>query len=179
MNCTIEAKILPLVGLSGHLYLEVFDETGLRISQINGLATDSKTGKVKSIGVPSDVIKVYISRDDGILLGVSHRCNRDNHGHKGCVLFEGAREEVDDALDAMRKRAAEINFEHASYRLLSLNSNTVFSEMVRAAQKVLPLDLKALSVLLKSKVVLPGVSTDFNNAVSALKKSPKPKPPQP
>jgi len=179
MNCTIEAKILPLVGLSGHLYLEIFDETGLRISQINGLATDSKTGKVKSIGLPGDVIKAYISCDDGILLGASHRCNRHNHSHKGCVLFEGTRKEVDDALDAIRKRAAEINREHASYQLLSLNSNTVFREMVRAAQKVLHVDLNAMNVLLKSKIILPGISTDFNNAVSVLKKAPRPKSPQP
>lgn len=79
----------------------------------------------------------------------------------------------------MRKRATEINLEHASYQLLSLNSNTVFREMVKAAQKVLHLDINAMNTLLKSKLILPGVATDFNNAVLALKKQPKLKPPQP
>ncbi len=182
MKCTIEAKILPLVGVSGHLYLEIFDEKGDRLCQINGLATDSKTGKTKSMGLhPEDLIKAYISDDCGIVLAASARCARDSHHHQGCVLFEGSREDVMKALDAMRVRAAELNAENAPYKLLSLNSNTIFSEMVKAAAGVIDIDGKALSKLTSSRP-LPGVSTDFNKAVAAHREKPagkKPRPPKP
>lgn len=182
MKCTIEAKILPLAGVSGHLYLEVFDEAGKRIAQVNGFATSAKTGDTRSLGLPGDLIKAYLSCDHGgIVLAASYRCGRDDHAHNGCALFEGTRAEVDLAIDAMRKRAAEINAEKAPYLLLSLNSNTVFSEMVTAAETVVPVDRKALDVLLASKITLPGVATDFTRAVAALKAAPPkaaPKPPK-
>ena len=179
MKCTIEVKMLPLVGVSGHLYLEIFDETGKRICQVNGLATDAKTGKTKSMGFPGDVIKAYLSDDCGIILAASARCSRDDHNHVGRVIFEGTREEIDQVIKAMRVRAAEINKVAAPYKIFSLNSNTVFREMVEVAAHIVRIDRAALAEMANSRP-LPGVATDFNKAMKGLKENPKaPKPPKP
>lgn len=178
MICTIEAKILPLAGVSGHLYLEVFDENGCRIAQINGLATDKKTLETKSVGFPGDLLKTHVS--DSHILASTASSRRENHRHEGCVLFSGTREEIDRALTAAQKRAAELNTLDLPYKLLSLNSNTVFMEMVKAIAKEVDLDWKALKAVTEMRLSFPGLATDFNMAIKKISQTPpqKPRPPK-
>lgn len=159
-KCTIEAKVFPITRFSGHLYLEVFGEDGQRIAQVNGFSTDAKTRKPKPVGFPGDLLMAYLQPVDGLICG-GYTC-RDAHPHKGEVLFEGAREDVMRALSAMEKRAGELNRMDLPYKLLSFNSNTIFAEMVKAAQTEVAIDAKALEKVVKMKPVFPGLAADFN-----------------
>jgi hypothetical protein len=181
MVWTIEAKILPLVGVSGHLYLEIFDDNGVRICQINGLATDPKNGRPNDIGLPGDLLRAYVGN---FVLGDTTKATRDNHPHEGRVLFQGDAVDMFKAIDAAKKAADYINQMEVPYRLLRLNSNSVFSHMVKAMSVVIPIDKQALKEVCGLKKILPGVNgkiTDkFKDAAS--KKTPpttdkKPPPP--
>lgn len=167
---TIEAKILPLAGVSGHLYLEIFDENGDRYAQINGFATDRKTREPKSIGYPGDLLKVYLSE---VLMG-TNSCTRDKHCHAGRAIFEGSRADIDRAYAAAQRRSHELNALELPYKLLSLNSNTIFMEIVRAMQKEISIDEKALKTVAKMRPLFPGLATDFAKAVQKIGRKPKP-----
>lgn len=56
MTLTIEAKRLPIFGLAGHLYFEIWDEAGNRVTQINGLAT-TQDGRIIPVGSDEDITK--------------------------------------------------------------------------------------------------------------------------
>lgn len=181
MNCTIEAKVLPLAGgLSGHLYLEVFDDCGKRIAQINGFATDKATGQTKAVGFPGDLLKAHVSETH--ILASTAECAREEHVHRGIVLFRGTAEDILRALAAAQKRASEINAQDLPYKLLSFNSNTVFMEMVRAIGGAVAIDWEAVESVGMLKLSFPGLSTDFNKAVEVFrqeKNAPKGKRPSP
>lgn len=163
---TIEAKVFPITRFSGHLYLEIFDDRGDRVAQINGFSTDAKTKKPKPVGIPGDLLLAYLQPVRGLICGPS-TC-RDTHPHKGEVIFEGSRDDVLRALSAIEKRAAELNKMDLPYKLLSFNSNTVFAEMVKAAWTEVAIDARALEKVVKMKPVFPGLSADFNRETKKL-----------
>lgn len=162
---SIEAKIFPLIGVSGHLYLEVFDEAGKRLLQVNGFATDKVTGKIKTFGRPFGD-KLLVVADGHTVLAGTLGATRDNHPHKGCVLFSGNRDDIDKALAALGQKAREINTKNPAYEILTQNSNTVFMHMVAGLADVLPIDLVMLGAFIHSKPYLPGIKGDFKKTVS-------------
>ena len=129
MTYSIHVKILPLTVFSGHAYLELFDKNGQRVCQINGFATDVVSQKSKAVGAPWDQIKVYISKQS--ILAVTAHSSASQHVHKGFVLAEIEDDQkLQTLLNALQKRADEINQRQLRYKLLSQNSNAVFAEMV-------------------------------------------------
>lgn len=180
-TCSIHAKRLPLA-LASHMYLDVFDENGQRIAQINGYAVNLTTGGPKAVGIPGDGLRAFVGMD--AVLGMTWSSTRDNHRHKGGAIFEGARAEVDALVKAMQQRAHEINAHKLPYLITALNSNTVFAQMVDALRAQVKIDEAAL----KSTCglwIAPGLSCDFKSAVAryGAQQAPaapqKPKPPQP
>lgn len=157
---SIEAKIFPLLGVSGHLYLEVFDEAGKRLLQVNGFATDALTGSIKAVGKPFGD-KLLAVADGNTVLANTLNATRDCHPHKGCVLFEGSRADIDQALVLLAQKAQEINAKNPAYEILTQNSNTVFMYMVMGLAEVLPLNRTALDTFLHSKPYLPGTKGSF------------------
>jgi hypothetical protein len=156
MKWTIEAKVLPLVaGISGHLYLEVFDAAGQRVCQINGLATNPKTMQPRAMGIAGDLLKVYFTL--GGYLSATVDATQVRHPHKGRVLFSGDRKDAMAAVDAMRTEARRINAADVPYVLLGTNSNTVFMHLVDAMATVVPVDMAAVEDMKKIKRVLPGI----------------------
>lgn len=156
MNWTIEAKILPLVaGLTGHLYLEVFDSHGHRVAQINGLATDPKTNRPRPMGQNGDVLRIYI--DNQWTLHGTAKAMRDKHPHEGRILFSGTEEEVRRALDVVEIFAKEVNTQNVPYVLLGTNSNTAFVALVEVIEKAVPVDRVAFDQMTHIRKVMPGV----------------------
>lgn len=175
MAWTLEAKILPLVGVSGHLYLEVFDDAGKRVCQMNGLATNPKTNQPREIGLPGDKLKAYV---DGVILSTTQGSDRDHHPHEGRVLFRGDEADVRRAAVAMRAAAKRINALDLPYQLLSLNSNSVFMNMVDAVSEVLPIDKKAVQEMTSMMLALPGVRNHITQAdVEKVRRTKPPRPP--
>jgi hypothetical protein len=181
MQCTIEVKILPLV-VASHLYLEIFDAQGKRIAQVNGFAVGRVSGKSKSVGVPGDGLRAFVGMD--AVLGVTARCTREQHCHDGRVIFSGSRADVDKILQAMQEKAHEINQLKLPYQLLSLNSNTVFSQMVNVVRAHGAVDEQKLAEMV-GRFPAPGFRNDFEKtrqkyarATPPVKQPPR-KPPNP
>lgn len=157
MSWTIEAKILPIAGLGGHLYLDIFDDKGTRIAQINGLSACRKTDKIISVGKPGDKLKAYVS--DKIILATTARFNRDNHPHKGHVIFSGTKDEIMDIIEQTKKLAIEFNTQNFLYQIFSFNSNTVFSAMVHKISQIVPINQEAVRKTIALKAITPGVKS--------------------
>jgi len=99
MSWTIEAKVQPLVGIAGHLYLDIFDDEGKRVVQINGFSFSDRTNKITSIGTPEDKLKAYVT-DKVVLVETSGR-DRDHQPHDGHVIFSGKKEDVLEVIAAL------------------------------------------------------------------------------
>lgn len=156
MTWTIEAKLLPLVGISGHLYLEIFDDKGNRVTQINGFAADPKTHKAHQIGLPGHVLQAFVTPP--VILDETTGATRDNHPHQGQVLYKGTQQDIEKAIAAFEKAAVEINKLNLPYKVFSQNSNSVFMYMVDVLSTALPIRLDGIQKLYDSKWYLPGVN---------------------
>jgi hypothetical protein len=156
---TIEAKILPLVGLSGHLYLEIFDEAGQRVAQINGLATDPATQRPRSVGLPTDHLRAYVSAH--ALLADTPGSTRDRHPHRGHVLFQGPKADILKAIETAEKAAGRINKLNLAYLVLTQNSNSVFMHMVDAIAEIVPIEFQTLEAVRRLKPILPGINKEI------------------
>jgi len=185
MVWTIEAKMLPLVGISGHLYIDIFDDNGARVCQINGLATNPLNLKPRDIGLPGDLLKAYLGT---LVLGGTENATRDHHPHKGRVLFRGDKKDIIKAIEAAIKAADYINQLDVPYRVLTINSNSVFTHIVKAISTVVDLDQQALKEAYGLKKFLPGVNGKITdefrraagkNAPQNPPKNPPPPPPKP
>jgi hypothetical protein len=159
MAYSIEAKILPIAGLSGHLYIEIYDDKGARITQVNGFAIHARTGKVKAIGVPGDRLRAFVDKDR--ILGVTKHATRDNPVHRGVVLFKGEAPDIVKAITAMQLCAYDINRMDLRYNALTQNSNGVFSAMIDSLQKTIKLEPGAVDKARKLKPWMPGLSACF------------------
>ena len=186
MVWTIEAKVLPLAGISGHLYIDIFDDRGIRVCQINGLATHPTTLQPRSIGMPGDLLKAYV----GNLILTPEDSTRDRHPHQGRVLFRGNREDIVTAIRAAQKAEAQVNALNLPYRVMSLNSNSVFMHMVEALSAVVAIDQQAVNEMRRIRPILPGIqgkiADHFHDAARKdippqppKKQPPPPQPPQP
>lgn len=167
MAWTIEAKIYPVTRLGAHLYLEIFDDDGKRVTQLNGLATDRKTGKSRSVGIPGDALNVYSGRK--FVLHDTVNATRDTHPHEGRVLFSGSKEGARKALAAATREARAVNRADLSYKLWSQNSNTVFCRLVEAMAKAVPVDMDAARELAAVKKITPGLKEEFVKTAAAKK----------
>ncbi len=157
MVWTIEAKILPLAGMFGHMYLEVFGNDGQRISQINGIAVCRETGKTKAMGSSKDLLKAYMG--DKFTLANTADASRDNHPHKGVVIFEGTEQEVKSILEIIRDRAVLINKTGVPYNLTKCNSNSVFSALIEVIKdKGYKINQKELKKLISFPTIVPGIN---------------------
>ncbi len=159
MVCTIEAKVLPLAHLGGHLYLEVFNDEGKRIAQINGLSVSSKTNEIIPIGRPWDNLKAYVSNN--ILLAGTRNGNRDSHPHKGYTVCSGTKDEVENAVRQAAKLAKTFNDRHFLYGIFNFNSNTVFSAMLHEVGKTLTVDHEAVNKAVAMRSITPGIKQDL------------------
>jgi len=185
MSWTIEAKVLPIVGLGGHLYLEIFNDKGERATQINGLSVCRKTNKIISIGKPGDKLKAYVSNDT--ILATTSGFNRDNHPHEGHVIYEGTKDEIMDIIQKTKELAEEFNSKDFLYQVLSFNSNTVFSAMVHRISQIVTIDQEAVDKTIALRAITPGVKPKLISKQQSLsqvfntgKKAQKPKrPPSP
>ena len=181
MVWTIEAKVLPLVGISGHLYIDIFDDRGIRVCQINGLATNPTTLQPRSMGVPGDLLKAYV----GTFILTPEGSTRDRHPHPGRVLFQGNREDIMKAIRAAQKAEVQVNQLNLPYRVLSLNSNSVFMHMVEALSSVIAIDQQAVNEMRRIKPILPGIqgkiADHFQDAArkDTPSQTPKKQPPPP
>jgi hypothetical protein len=160
MTWTIETKLLSLVGVAGHLYLEIFNDAGERVMQVNGFAADPKTLRPRSVGLPGDFLKAYVSNID--ILEESAGGVRDHHPHPGRVLFEGSKEDVLKAIKAAQEAAVKINSLGLRYHLFTQNSNSVFMYIVEAISNVLPLNLSSLQEVVDMKLMLPGINKQID-----------------
>jgi len=160
MTWTIETKLLSLVGVAGHLYLEIFNDAGERVIQVNGFAADPKTLRPRSVGLPGDFLKAYVSKTD--ILEESAGGVRDHHPHPGRVLFEGSKEDVLKAIKAAQEAAEKINSLGLRYHLFTQNSNSVFMYVVEAISNVLPLKLALLQEMIDMKLMLPGINKQID-----------------
>ncbi len=167
MAWTIEAKIYPVTRLGAHLYIEMFDDDGKRVTQLNGLATDRATGKSRSVGLPGDALKVYFGRE--VVLHDTVNATRDTHPHEGRVLFSGSKEDARKALAAAAHEALAVANEDLSYKLWSQNSNTVFCRLVEAMAKAVPLDMDAVRDIAAVKKITPGLKEEFVKTADAKK----------
>jgi len=156
MSWTIEVKNLPLVGVSGHLYLEIFDGAGNRVLQVNGLATNPATQKPRDIGLPGDFLKAYVSNTQ--ILSDTIGATRDNHPHKGTVLFRGTQQDIAKAIKAIEKAADQINKLNLRYNFLLQNSNSVFMHIVDVLSDVIPIDFPSLEAARGLKPIFPGIN---------------------
>jgi hypothetical protein len=167
MVWTIEAKLLPFAGISGHLYIEMFDDNGARVCQINGLAITPSTMKPRSIGRPGGLLNAFVGN---FVLPSSENATRDHHPNKGRVLFRGNEEDIAKAIEAAKKEAVYINQLDLPYNLLKLNSNSVFMKMVDTLSTVVDINQQAVEEMRGITKILPGINgkiTDqFHDAAS-------------
>lgn len=175
MHWTIEVKILPIAAVSGHLYLEIFDDKGQRVRQINGFACDPVTGQQKSVGVVGDFLRAYV--DDSYVLCAGY--NRDNHPHDGRVIYKGDEAGIRRAIKAMEEAAVKINAQNLSYWLFTQNSNSVFMHMLDVMEGQLPIDRKAVGEMLNSRILLPGIGNHLPAPPSPKTPFKNPRPPRP
>lgn len=159
MTWTVEAKLLPLVGVSGHLYIEIFDDNGNRALQINGLATNRATQQPRYMGLPGDSLKAYVSNT--LILGDTAGATRDYHPHKGQILFAGSQQDIVKVVKAAEEAAKNINQLDLSYLLLAQNSNSIFMHMIDAISSVIPVDFQAVESVCRLKPVLPGINKEI------------------
>lgn len=155
MAWTIEAKVQPCAGFAGHLYLDIFDDAGKRVVQINGFSFCDKTNKITPIGTPKDKLKAYVS--DRIVLAETAGLDRDHQPHRGHVIFSGTKEDVLEVIDKLKELAEEFNSKDFLYRVFSFNSNTVFSAMVHKISQIVPVDMTAVDKTIALKKITPGV----------------------
>ncbi|GEM_PF-5001266 len=185
MNWTIEAKVLPLAHFGGHLYLEIFDPEGKRVCQINGLSYSHRFNKIVPMGIPGDQLKAYVC--NRTILGVTSGYNRDNHPHKGYVIYKGSEEDIQKIITATKDLSVQFNDEGFLYNVLSFNSNTVFSSMLQKISEIVDIDQKAVRKAIAIRLITPGVKTDvingrqnltdlFNGNKQRLKRKAPPKP---
>ena len=188
MSWTIEAKVQPLVGIAGHLYLDIFDDEGKRVVQINGFSFSDRTNKITSIGTPEDKLKAYVT-DKVVLVETSGR-DRDHQPHDGHVIFSGKKEDVLEVIAALKELAEEFNEKDFLYRAFSFNSNTVFSAMVHRISQIVPVDMEAVDKTIALQKITPGVKTKllrnqtsltevFNQGEKGSGKTPRPPKPAP
>jgi len=155
MAWTIEAKVLPLVGVAGHLYLDIFDDEGNRVVQINGFSFSSKGNKITAVGKPTDKLKAYVS--DKVVLVETCAFGREDHPHKGHVIFSGKKDEVLEVIEQLKELAEEFNSKDFFYRAFSFNSNTVFSAMVHKISQIVPINHEAVDKAIALKKITPGI----------------------
>jgi uncharacterized protein YqgV (UPF0045/DUF77 family) len=186
MPWTIEAKVQPFAGFAGHLYLDIFDDAGKRVVQINGFSFCDKTKKITPIGTPQDKLKAYVTNK--VVLAETSGLDRDHQPYGGHVIFSGTKEEVLEVIDRLKELAEEFNSKNFLYRVFSFNSNTVFSAMVHKISQIVPVDMEAVDKTIALKKITPGVKrklmrnkTSLTEVFNKGKKSrgTKPKPPKP
>lgn len=93
MVWTIEARVHEIVELGGHLYLDIYDDSGNRVIQFNGLAVERPTGNIKTFGGPNDQLMAFTN----ITLtgtGTSQSTNPDF----GKVIDSGTQAEIEQAI---------------------------------------------------------------------------------
>lgn len=178
MVWTIEAKVLPIgegipvveypLGLAGHLYFEVWNDSGERVYQINGMATSrteldiNGNRKVEYAGWYNDQIVGYT---DKVLYSTS-TATQSTHPHDGVVLFQGTQAEVEAAVGEAAKAIQWINDQNYDYDLfgqIGFNSNSVFSGVLEAMDSVLsiPTNLIDAAKSLGSLGINPGVGQEI------------------
>jgi len=155
MAWTIEAKVLPLVGVAGHLYLDIFDDEGKRVVQINGFSFSSTGNKITAVGKPTDKLKAYVTNK--VVLSETVGFDRDHHPHEGYVIFSGTKDEVQEVVKQLKELADEFNAKDFFYRAFSFNSNTVFSAMVHKISQIVPIDHEAVDKAIALKKITPGI----------------------
>lgn len=159
MPWTIEAKVQPLLGVAGHLYLDIFDDEGKRVVQINGFSFCDKMNKITAIGTPEDKLRAYVS--EKVVLMETARLDRDHQPHSGHVIYSGTKDEVLEVIDQLKELAEEFNEKDFFYRAFSFNSNTVFSAMVHKISQIVPIDMEAVDKTIALQKITPGVKTSL------------------
>lgn len=166
MVWTIEAKIFPIqygFTLGSHLYIEIFDDAGNRVLQINGLAAIRETGEFKPDGDPSNQLMSNVSTEpDDFYIGTSQFATRDNYPYDGEVIFSGTEAQINEAINQIVAATDYINNQNYSYGLLTFNSNTVFSGLIQAMSQAVSIDQQAVQNVINSAFNPVAVNADPN-----------------
>lgn len=114
-NWSIQLMQHPLFfGFAGHNYLALRDQNGDIVSELHGLATDTKTGQWKYVGTnQADILQVWEFD--------SARYYLAEKKFPGIILTEGAKEAVRTYWDAARGCKEPVNHKKLPYPPFGVN----------------------------------------------------------
>ena len=127
--------------------------------QANGFAVCPKSDQILSVGKPTDNLRAFVC--DKRILREAAECTRDQHLHRGHVIYTGSKAEIENVITHLKKGADEFNRQGFKYNVVSLNSNTVFSALIRQMQDIVEIDTEAVFKTVALRKVTPGIDANL------------------
>ncbi len=143
MAYSIYAYVLPILGFGGHLYLDIYDDSGSRVAQLNGLGVDRETGVPVAFGDIGDQLMSSLYPDqtftDGNFIIEGSGTSLSTNTHDGELVFSGSQTEIEAVMNALRAYSDFINNQNIVYNPtpttlhgdVNYNSNSVFAGAVK------------------------------------------------
>lgn len=135
MTFTVEARVSPVLGLGGHIYIDFWDGNNL-VAQINGLARNPLTGELSFAGQDDWKVEAVVTPYPNIGGSASTRDSTQQTNSSVVLFSSDSQADFQKILSHAQLTSTYITAQQVSYQAIPddehYNSNSVFNTVARA-----------------------------------------------